>query len=188
MDKEDKFLKAFSKARNKQYPKHNITFRKLQVDDYDRGFFEALSNLSKVGNVSKEQFQKRFNDLDLKSSNIYKIIVGVDNDTNKIIASGTVFFELKFIRNLGVCGHIEDIVVHKDYNGQNLGKHLIYCIKEVSRINLCYKLILDCREELVKFYGKNELKKKEIQMVWYNEDVTEKNISEYSPPETFSKL
>jgi len=33
---------------------------------------------------------------------------------NKIVGAGSVIMEQKFVRNGGVCGHIEDIVVDKD--------------------------------------------------------------------------
>ena len=184
-EKEEDFLKAFSKARNEQYTKHNIQFRLLQEDDFDRGFPEILNHLSEVGDLTKEQFQARFRAIDPAA---YKVVVGVDTEKDLIITSGTVIIELKFIRNLGRCGHIEDIVVREGYEGQNIGRQLIFCLKELSRISMCYKLILDCRQELTKFYGKNGLKQKEIQMVWYNDDVKEKRISSYDPPKPFAKL
>ncbi len=40
-----------------------------------------------------------------------------DNQTGKIAASGTVFMEKKFIRDLGTVGHIEDIVTRSEYRG-----------------------------------------------------------------------
>ena len=53
---------------------------------------------------------------------------------------------------------------------------------------MCYKVILDWREELTKFYAKNELKRKEIQMVWYNYDLIDGKIDSYEPPKMFAKL
>ena len=102
LEKEDEFFKKFSEERNKQYPSHDITFRRIQLGDFERGFPDILNNLSTVGNVNKEDLVNRFKHLNLDKSDTYKIVVGVDNKTNKIIASGTLFFELKFIRNMGV--------------------------------------------------------------------------------------
>ena len=42
---------------------------------------------------------------------VYKIIVIYDKQRGKIIGAGSLILEQKFIRSLGVCGHIEDIVV-----------------------------------------------------------------------------
>ena len=94
------------------------------MSDFDHGFPDILSNLSDLGSISKEKFVERFKLMNLDNSSTYKIIVAVDNSSKQIIASGTVFFELKFIRNLGTCAHIEDIVVDSKFNGLNLGRHL----------------------------------------------------------------
>ncbi len=48
-------------------------------------------------------------------------IVFEDLKTKKLLASGTIMMEHKFIRNCGIVGHIEDIVVSKDARGKNLG-------------------------------------------------------------------
>mmetsp|Transcript_871 Transcript_871/g.830 ORF Transcript_871/g.830 Transcript_871/m.830 type:complete len:111 (-) Transcript_871:284-616(-) len=98
LDKEDELLEKFTEERNRKYPALSLTFRKLQVSDYDNGYLETLSNLTEVGNPSKEEFASRFRTLD---SSIYKLIVVVDNETGKIIASGNLLIEHKFIRKLG---------------------------------------------------------------------------------------
>ena len=51
-------------------------------------------------------------------SKTYFIIVIEDFETGKIVGSGTIFLQLKFIRNSGTSGHIEDIVVNGDYRGK----------------------------------------------------------------------
>ena len=84
-----------------------------------------------------------------------------------MIGCGSLILERKFIRNLGLCGHIEDIVISKEYGGKNLGKRIIETLKQIGQANGCYKLILDCSEQNEPFYNKCGFKKKEIQMVWY---------------------
>ena len=37
---------------------HEFHFRPLEVTDYDLGFFETLANLTKVGEVTKDDFQQ----------------------------------------------------------------------------------------------------------------------------------
>ena len=128
-----------------------FTFRKLEKDDYDNGLFECLAQLATVGSITKEDFERRFDLIDPQHSSSYKIIVGIDKDTKEIVCYGTILFELKFVHNLGIWGHIEDIVVKKSYNGLQLGRHLIFILKEISRINMCYKIILNWKEELTKF-------------------------------------
>ena len=64
-------------------------------------------------------------------------------------------------------GHIEDIVSHKDYRGQNLGLIIIDTLKHIGKGQGCYKIILDCSEKNVGFYEKCGFTKKEVEMVLY---------------------
>lgn len=90
-----------------------------------------------------------------------------DLDKKKIIATATLLVELKFIRNCGKCGHIEDVVVDSTYRGQRLGLRVIEALMDAAKEAGCYKVILDCSESNATFYQKAGLTKKEIQMVRY---------------------
>ena len=98
---------------------------------------------------------------------MYKIIVVEDIKRGKIVGAGTVLIERKFVRDLGLCGHIEDIVVDKTYRGKNLGKRVIELLKSLAQVNNCYKVILDCADYNVPFYNKCGFFVKECQMAWY---------------------
>ena len=100
---------------------------------------------------------------------MYKIIVIFDVSKKLVIGSGSLVIEKKFVRQLGTCGHIEDIVVREGYRGKNLGLRLIEVLKKLAVVNNCYKVILDCSEKNVPFYEKCEFKRKEVQMAWYTE-------------------
>ena len=58
-----------------------------------------LSGLTVGTDYSEEKFHQRFDQMFAKESHVYKIIVIEDNKTGKIIGSGTVFMEKKFLRN-----------------------------------------------------------------------------------------
>jgi glucosamine-phosphate N-acetyltransferase len=64
-------------------------------------------------------------------------------------------------------GHIEDIVVDKELNGKGIGKQLINELSEYAKNNGCYKVILDCKEDISLFYEKCGFVKKERQMSKY---------------------
>ena len=98
---------------------------------------------------------------------IYKIIVIEDLRRGKIVGAGSLIVEKKFVRNLGICGHIEDIVVDQTLRGKNLGRRIIDLLKALAQANNCYKVILDCAERNVKFYEKCGFKVKEVEMAWY---------------------
>ena len=79
----------------------------------------------------------------------------VNPATHQIIGSGTLLIEKKFIHQLGKVGHLEDIVISPDYQGQGLGKKLINHLVEQAREEGCYKVILDCLEDVTSFYVKS---------------------------------
>ena len=55
-----------------------------------------------VGNVSKLDFEQRFDEMYPRRADVYKIIVIVDKERDHIIGCGTIFFEKKFIRKLAL--------------------------------------------------------------------------------------
>ena len=66
------------------------------------------------------------------------------------------------------CGHIEDVVTLKSYEGKGIGKYLTKILKDIAAELKCYKVILDCKDSNIKFYELNGFEQKEKQMVWYN--------------------
>ena len=51
-----------------------------------------------MGVVTQEDYEARFDSLFPTKSDVYRIVVVVDKDTDKIIACGTIFIEKKFLR------------------------------------------------------------------------------------------
>ena len=79
-------------------------------------------------------------------------IIHVAVDDNKIIGSTTLFIEQKFIHDGGLVGHIEDVVVRKDYEGKGIGIKLVISMLERAKEKNCYKTILDCKDDVKQFY------------------------------------
>lgn len=140
--------------------------RKLEVSDKSKGFIELLQQLSVCESVSDKEFVERFQELSSLGDD-HVICVIEDDQLGKIIATGSVFIEKKFIRNCGKVGHIEDIVVDSNARGLQLGKKILGFLTEHARSKGCYKVILDCSAENKGFYEKCGFKQKEIQMVKY---------------------
>lgn len=137
-----------------------MEIRELKKFDYYLEYFELLSQLSEIKKCSLEVFLFYLDNI--KKNNNHKIFVIEDN--NKIIGNITVILEQKFIRGCKKVGHIEDVVVHKDYRGKGLARKLLYFAENYCKKNNCYKIILDCSEEYKKFYEKNGFSEKNIQM------------------------
>jgi len=140
-----------------------MIFRHIEPNDYYKDYLTLLEQLTIVEEEKIDfiQFQSFVNNL----SNKHIIIVIEDN--NKIIGTGTLLIENKVIHNMGLVGHIEDIVIHNNYRKQGLGKKLIDELINISIQSNCYKSILDCNEKNVNFYQNSGFIQKEIQMVKY---------------------
>lgn len=138
--------------------------RELVSEDYDKGFLDLLSQLTTVGTIGREAFMERLHQLRLRGD---RVLIIEDKETGKVVASGTLIFEYKFIHECGVAGHIEDVVVDASYRGQQLGKALIRRLVSLAEQEGCYKVILDCAQNNVEFYEKCGMTQKETQMVKY---------------------
>jgi glucosamine-phosphate N-acetyltransferase len=82
----------------------------------------------------------------------------------EIVGSATLHLQQKIIRNGGIAGCIEDVVVREDYRGNNIGSQLIQeLIKKAENFG-CYKIILSCFPERINFYKKNGFNQESITM------------------------
>ncbi|KAK6147201.1 hypothetical protein DH2020_018113 [Rehmannia glutinosa] len=140
--------------------------RKLEISDKKKGFVDLLQQLTLCDSISDEVFEEQFNEI-AKCGDDHLICVIEDNNSGKIVGTGSVFIEKKFIRNCGKVGHIEDVVVDSSARGKQLGKKIIGFLSDHARTMGCYKVILDCSVENRPFYERCGFKQKEIQMVKY---------------------
>lgn len=138
--------------------------RPLREEDYDKGYCTLLASLTQVGDVSQELFRATFQRL---SPDTYVILVLEEEESGALAATGTLLVEQKFIHTAGKVGHIEDIVVSPDFQRRGLGKILIEALRSVARERGCYKVILDCSEDVVEFYQKCGLVRKGFCMAEY---------------------
>ncbi len=127
-----------------------MNYRLLQSSDFNKGFLELLSQLTTVGNISKNMFLNKLKNISKNS--LHKIFV-LEKD-NKIISCATLFIEDKFIHSCGKVGHVEDVVVHSGYRGIQLGKKIIDFLSQEAEKMGCYKILLDCSDKNVSFYEK----------------------------------
>lgn len=145
--------------------KQKLKVRKLEISDKSKGFIELLQQLTICDSVSDKEFEARFGELSAIGDD--HVVCVIEDQLGKIIATGSVFIEKKFIRNCGKVGHIEDVVVDSGARGKQLGKKIIAFLADHARSVGCYKVILDCSTENKTFYEKCGFKQKEIQMVMY---------------------
>jgi glucosamine-phosphate N-acetyltransferase len=128
------------------------TLRPLRADDYDKGYLQVLGHLTKVGNISRQEFLKKL-DYFAQHKEEYHHWVIEDTFTNRVAAAGTVFVEQKFIHGLGCVGHLEDVVVLPEYRGLLFGVILIKGLSSIARNKGAYKVLLDCIDKNVGYYN-----------------------------------
>ena len=137
-----------------------IKIRDIVESDIDIGFLESLDSLRNASNLDK----------DTAKNILKKIIENPDHVIHvaevdgKIVGSTTLLIEQKFIHEGGKVGHIEDVVVSKEYEGRSIGIKLITSLLEIANEKNCYKTILDCKDELIPFYERIGFKQESNQM------------------------
>ena len=129
----------------------NLVLRPLRRDDFSRDYMNLLAQLTEVGQVGNEQYQRRF-DLMRSTPNTYYICVVEDLSKSKVIATITLVYEQKFIRSTSSRGRVEDLVVDAEYRGKKLSKLLLDVVVELSKQLGCYKISLECKDHLKKHY------------------------------------
>ena len=76
----------------------------------------------------------------------------------------TLLLEPKLIHGGGLVGHIEDVAVRKAYEGKRVGSAVVGKAIQRARDLGCYKVILNCKEELVPFYTRLGMRRHEVGM------------------------
>ena len=138
-----------------------------KIDIIKNKHLSLLSELSIVTDLDTNLYLEHIKNI----SNIGTIIVCyIENPISEkfdIIASGTIIIEPKLIRGGKNVGHIEDIVVKNTYRGRQISSDILNMLKNVAREKNCYKIILDCNEEVKKVYNRSGFEEKGIQMGMY---------------------
>jgi len=126
-----------------------------------------LSELSVVSELDTNLYLEHVK----KISSMGAIFVSyIDNPFSEkfdIIASGTIIIEPKLIRGGKSVGHIEDIVVKSTHRGKHISSDILNMLKTVAREKDCYKVILDCNEQVKRNYNRTGFEEKGIQMGIY---------------------
>lgn len=140
-----------------------------------RELFENKSDVMYV-NYIKEQMIQLYSQLstcEMLPSNIFLWIIRsqnifVDIDEQLTIRGAiTALLEKKVIHKGGIVCHIEDLVVHKDHRGQQIGSKLVDHVVNYAKEKGCYKTILNCNDEVEPFYQKLGFRSKNKEMSLY---------------------
>ena len=136
--------------------------KKGDIESIKTQYFELLRMLTDAPDVPTDVFLENLE----KIRHIGSIVICLDGG-NRIVGCGTVIIEPKMIHACRSVGHIEDIVVNAEYRGLGIARGILNRLVELSYRNNCYKVILDCADELVGFYSKLDFEKRGAQMAYY---------------------
>ena len=125
-----------------------IEIREIEEDDIEKGFLETLDFLRNASSLDKNKAKEILKKIKQNTDHIIHVAI----DDEKIVGSTTLFIEQKFIHDGGYVGHIEDVVVRKDYERKGIGIKLITSVLERAKEKNCYKTILDCKDDVKQFY------------------------------------
>jgi glucosamine-phosphate N-acetyltransferase len=128
----------------------DLIIRELEEKDLANGFLTTLDSLRETSSMNNDKVVEIFKKI--KSNPEHHIIVAEINGT--IIGTTTLLIEPKFIHQGGLVGHIEDVVVNKNFQGKKIGEKIIKYVLEFSKNYGCYKTILDCSDKVKPFYEK----------------------------------
>lgn len=132
----------------------------LEIEDYDNGALDVLAQLTTVGDVAREDFEKF---LRLQTATEYNTMV-IRNREHRVVGIATLLVETKLIHGFSKVGHIEDVAVDSQERESNLGRYLVRYLCNLAMSLGCYKVILDCDVENVGFYKKCGLAERGIEM------------------------
>ena len=133
-----------------------IEIRKIEEGDLENGFTETLDFLSDTNKIDKNNIKEILKKIKQNPNHIIHVAI----DDKKIVGSITLLIEQKFIHDGGLVGHIEDVVVRKDYEGKGIGMMLVTSMLERAKEKNCYKTILDCKDDVKQFYKRIGFKHK----------------------------
>lgn len=138
--------------------------RPIEIKDYDCYYTELLSVLTGA-EEDKVLEREVFEDIVRNLGTHHQI--WVMERQGRIIATITLIVERKLIHGGSSVLHVEDVIVHPDYQKQGIGRKLIQKAMEVAENEECYKIILDCSDTNASFYEACNFQKKQVQMSWY---------------------
>ncbi|KMP02934.1 Glucosamine-phosphate N-acetyltransferase-like protein [Coccidioides immitis] len=141
------------------------TIRPLRKSDFSNGYLEVLRVLTTVGEFSFEQWSERYDWMAKRNDEYYLLVIC--DETGRVVGTGSLIVERKFIHALGLVGHIEDIAIEKNQQGKKLGLRMINALDYVAAKVGCYKSILDCSEANEGFYVKCGFKRAGLEMAHY---------------------
>lgn len=125
----------------------NFSIRALESKDLNSGFKETLYNLC---DEEIEQLNAIQHYENIKEKDDHFVYVAIND--GKVIGTGCLILDRKFINNCGLVGRIEDLSTRKGYENEGVAKGIMSKLIELAHANGCYKITADCSKNLKFFF------------------------------------
>jgi glucosamine-phosphate N-acetyltransferase len=123
-----------------------VVIRELSGHHVNLDLLETLASLREV-ELNQSQAAEVFRSRLRAGIRTYIALAG-----ERVVGTLSLLIEEKFIHHGGRVGHIEDVAVHRDHQRAGIGRLLVeHATRQAAQLG-CYKVILNCRPELVPFY------------------------------------
>ena len=134
----------------------NFEIRQLEDTDFSdkSGFVETMANMSDVSNLDLDQLKTIWQKAKQQDAYFFVAVSQEEDSKDQIVATVKLLVEPKFFHGAKAAGHIEDVVVDKEFQGQKIGEKIIKYVLGIAKNNDCYKTILDCSDDVKQFYEK----------------------------------
>ncbi len=125
----------------------NYKIRALEAKDLKNGFKETLYNLcdEEIENLNAIQ---HFEEIKEKED----VFVYVAVDDSKVVGTGSLILDRKFINNCGLVGRIEDLSTRKGYENEGVSKSIMSELINLAHSKGCYKITANCSKNLKFFF------------------------------------
>ena len=121
-----------------------MRIRPLELEDKN-AYFDLLYQLNQYKiELTQNEWLRQYNRILKQEGTIF-----VMENQSKIIATAKIYVEFKFSQPIG---HIEDVVVDKQWRNQGIGSRMIEKLIDFAQKHECYKIILNAKPDLSKFY------------------------------------
>jgi len=135
-----------------------MNIRLLKKEDHAK-FINLINKFRSVGmDIDSEQFSIIYDEIFSHG------FIFVIEDYKKLIGTAKIHLERKFFHKLAIYVHIEDVLIDPLFRGKRLGVKLIKHVIDFCEEKGYYKIKLNCDDNLVKFYEKNNFSVSGIDM------------------------
>lgn len=137
-----------------------VTTRRAREQDLASGLLESLDSLRPASHMGREAAARAMASM---AADPNHVLLVAERD-GRVIGATTLLIEQKLIHGGGLVGHIEDVAVRAGEQRAGAGSALVRAAIDEARLAGCYKVVLECSEDLVPFYERLGLSRHSVSM------------------------